>query len=303
MASKVRSKPKLNRRKLFEGGVTGLLVASALVSVFVLLVVFLFLLGNSLPFFQNNDIWKFFTGTVWRPFEDFPSYGILPLFVGTLMITLVASVIAIPIGLGCTIYISEIASQDVKSILKPIIELLAGVPSVIYGLFAALVLSDWVMAAFEPNTRLNALNGAIILAVMMIPILVSIAEEALNAVPRSLREASFALGATRWETLRRTIIPAALPGIVAAIVLAIGRAVGETMAVIMATGNATQFTFNILASMRPLTAALAIDVPEATVGSMAYHSLFAVGLVLFIITFALNIVAEYVLAKFKEAYH
>lgn len=303
MASKVRSKPKRNRRKLFEGGVTGLLVASALVSVFVLLVVFLFLLGNSLPFFQNNDIWKFFTGTVWRPFEDFPSYGILPLLVGTLMITLVASVIAIPIGLGCTIYISEIASQDVKSILKPIIELLAGVPSVIYGLFAALVLSDWVMAAFEPNTRLNALNGAIILAVMMIPILVSIAEEALNAVPRSLREASFALGATRWETLRRTIIPAALPGIVAAIVLAIGRAVGETMAVIMATGNATQFTFNILASMRPLTAALAIDVPEATVGSMAYHSLFAVGLVLFIITFALNIVAEYVLAKFKEAYH
>lgn len=303
MASKVRSKPKLNRRRLFEGGVTGLLMASALVSVFVLLVVFLFLLGNSLPFFQNNDIWKFFTGTVWRPFEDFPSYGILPLFVGTVMITLVASVIAIPIGLGCTIYISEIASQDVKNILKPVIELLAGVPSVIYGLFAALVLSDWVMAVFEPNTRLNALNGALILAVMMIPILVSIAEEALNAVPRNLREASFALGATRWGTLRRTIIPAALPGIVAAIVLAIGRAVGETMAVIMATGNATQFTFNILASMRPLTAALAIDVPEATVGSMAYHSLFAVGLVLFIITFALNIVAEYVLAKFKEAYH
>ncbi|OPY32453.1 MAG: phosphate transporter permease subunit PstC [Methanomassiliicoccales archaeon PtaU1.Bin124] len=290
-------------RKIFEGGMTGLLLACALVSVLVLLMVFMFLLGNSLPFLQNNDIWQFLTGTHWLPFGDFPSYGILPLFVGTLMVTLVASLIAIPVGLGATIYLSEIASPQVRNVLKPVIEILAGIPSVIYGLFAALVLSDWIMVIFEPNTRLNALNGALILAVMMIPIMVSVAEEALNSVPRNLREASLALGATRWETLKMTIVPAALPGIVAAIILSMGRAVGETMAVIMATGNSTQFTFNILASMRPLTAALAIDVPEATVGSMAYYSLFAVGLVLFIITFALNLVAEYVLARFKEAYH
>jgi ABC-type phosphate transport system permease subunit len=150
-------------RKIIEGGLTGLLFACALVSVFILLLVFLFLLGNSLPFLENNDIWKFLTGTVWRPFAEFPSYGIMPLFIGTLMITLVAAVIAIPIGLGCTIYLSEIASPGVKKILKPVIEVLAGVPSVIYGLFAALVLSDWVMTMFSPDTRLNALNGALIL--------------------------------------------------------------------------------------------------------------------------------------------
>lgn len=304
MKMSARKVPKSRKgvRKIIEGGLTGLLFACALVSVSVLLLVFLFLLGNSLPFLQNNDVWSFLTGTVWRPFNEFPSYGILALFVGTLMVTLVAALIAIPIGLGCTLYLSEIASPGVRKVLKPVIEILAGVPSVVYGLFAALVLSDWVMTIFEPATRLNALNGALILAVMMIPILVSISEEALNSVPRSLREASFALGATRWETLKMSIVPAALPGIIAAIILSIGRAVGETMAVIMATGNATQFTFNILASMRPMTAALAIDVPEATAGSMAYHSLFAVGLMLFVITFALNIIAEYVLVKFKEAY-
>ncbi len=295
-------KPRRGLRGIFEAGISSVLFACALVSMITLALVFYFLLNNSIPFFANNDIIAFLTGTVWRPFSEFPSYGILPLLVGTFMISMVAALIAIPIGLGCTIYLSEIASPDVKKILKPVIEILAGVPSVIYGLFAALVLSEWVMDIFNPPTRLNALNGAIILSVMMIPILVSIAEEAMNSVPGSLKEASFALGATRWETIRRTVIPAALPGIIAAIVLSIGRAVGETMAVIMATGNSSQFTFNILYSMRPLTAALAIDVPEATVNSMPYYSLFAVGLVLFVITFGLNLIADHVLGKYKEAY-
>jgi len=303
MAVKKTSHSGRGKQKAIEGGMTGVLFLCAAASVLVLAMIFLFLLSNSLPFFENNDVWKFFTGTSWKPFNDVPSYGIVPLFVGTLMITLVASLMAIPVGFGCTLYISEVASPEVRNYLKPIIEVLAGIPSVIYGLFAALVLSNWVADIFHPLTRLNALNGALILAVMMIPILVSIAEEALNSVPKSLREASYALGATRWETLRQTIIPAALPGIVAAVVLSIGRAVGETMAVIMATGNSSQFTFDILQSMRPMTAALAIDIPEATVGSMAYNSLFAVGLVLFVITFALNIIAEYVLAKFKEVYN
>lgn len=301
-ATKILKKGK-GLQKVKEGGITGLMFLCALASVIILVIVAAFLFYNSYPFLSTTNIWDFLTGNVWLPFGEFPSYGILGLFLATLLITLYASLIAVPIGLGCTIYLNEIASPQVRNVLKPVIEILAGVPSVIYGLFAALVLSNWIMDLFDPPTRLNGLNGAIILSVMMIPILVSIAEEALNSVPRSLREASFALGATRWETLSRTIIPAALPGIVAAIVLSIGRAVGETMAVIMATGNATQFTLDILDSMRPLTAALAIDVPEATVGSVAYHSLFAVGLILFIITFALNIIADYVLARFKEAYH
>ncbi|MCE5296568.1 MAG: phosphate ABC transporter permease subunit PstC [Euryarchaeota archaeon] len=303
MAILKSSHRKRKKQELVEGGITGVLFLCAIASILVLMMIFLFLLSNSLPFFEQNDVWRFFTGTEWKPFNDIPSYGIVPLFVGTLMITLVASLIAIPIGLGCTLYLSEVAGPQVRNYLKPIIEVLAGIPSVIYGLFAALVLSNWIADIFHPLTRLNGLNGAIILAIMMIPILVSIAEEALNSVPGNLREASYALGATRWETLKRTIIPASLPGIVAAVVLSIGRAVGETMAVIMATGNSTQFTFNILESMRPMTAALAIDIPEATVGSMPYYSLFAVGLVLFVITFVLNILAEYILTKFKEAYN
>jgi phosphate ABC transporter permease protein PstC len=301
MAFKIK-KSKWGLSRIKEEGAKGLLFACALVSLVTLGLVFFFLLFNSIPFFQNNDLWAFLTGKVWQPFSDYPLYGVLPLLMGTILVSLVAAIIAIPIGIGCTIYLSEIADPRVKRILKPIIEVLAGVPSVVYGLFAALVLSNWIFDIFHPVARLNALNGALILSVMMIPILVSVAEEAMNSVPGSLREASLALGATKWETIRRVILPASLPGIVAAIVLSIGRAVGETMAVIMATGSATQFTTSILDSVRPITAALAIDVPESVAGSMQYYSLFAVGLLLFAITFTINLVADYVLTRYKEAY-
>ena len=287
MAKKI-TKRRNKLSNLFESGVFVLLLICALISIVALALVFIFLLGNSIPFFTSVDAWSFLTGKVWTPFNTPPLYGVLPLLMGTILVTFVGALIAIPIGIGCTIYLSEIANPKVKKVLKPTIEVLAGIPSVVYGLFAALVLSNWIVEIFNPVTRLNALNGAIILAIMMIPILVSVAEEAMNSVPGSLREASFALGANRWETIRRTIIPSALPGIVAGIVLAIGRAVGETMAVIMATGNATQFTTDILASVRTMTAALAIDIPESIVGSQQYYSLFAVGLTLFIITFAIN---------------
>lgn len=300
MAVKLKRSKKIGNAE--EGTAKVLLFACALVSFLTLGLVFIFLLGNSLPFFQGNDLWAFLTGKVWQPFSDYPSYGVLPLLMGTILVSLVAALIAIPIGVGCTVYLSEIAHPRVKQVLKPVIEVLAGVPSVVYGLFAALVLSNWITDLFHPLARLNALNGALILSVMMIPILVSVAEEAMNAVPGSLREASLALGATRWETIRRVVIPASLPGIVAAIVLSVGRAVGETMAVIMATGSATQFTTSILDSVRPITAALAIDVPESVAGSMQYYSLFAVGLLLFVITFAINLIADYVLARYKEAY-
>ena len=300
MAVKLKRSKKIGNAE--EGTAKVLLFACALVSVLTLGLVFIFLLGNSLPFFQSNDLWAFLTGKVWQPFSDYPSYGVLPLLMGTILVSLVAALIAIPIGVGCTVYLSEIAHPRVKKVLKPVIEVLAGVPSVVYGLFAALVLSNWITGLFHPLARLNALNGALILSVMMIPILVSVAEEAMNAVPGSLREASLALGATRWETIRRVVIPASLPGIVAAIILSVGRAVGETMAVIMATGSATQFTTSILDSVRPITAALAIDVPESVAGSMQYYSLFAVGLLLFVITFAINLIADYVLARYKEAY-
>ena len=289
-------------RRYAESGITGVLGGCGIVSVLILALVFIFLITNSIPFFQSVGLTNFFTGTQWDPFGSEAMWGVLPLLSGTLLVSFVGAIIAIPIGLGCTIYLSELADSKIKKILKPAIEILAGVPSVIYGLFAALVLSNWIMELFDPLYRLNALNGAIILAIMMIPIQVSISEEALNAVPRNLREASYAMGATRWETIKGVIIPAALPGIIASIALAIGRAVGETMAVLMATGNASQFSFDILTSVRTMTAALAIDVPEAAIGSLQYQGLFAVGLLLFIITFVINLIADMVLSKYQETY-
>ncbi|MDD1770190.1 MAG: phosphate ABC transporter permease subunit PstC [Methanomassiliicoccales archaeon] len=302
MARKIAARRRRLLRTFLESGIATALFVCALVSVAVLILVFTYLVGNALPFFGIENLGKFLGGTVWAPFATNPQYGVLPLLMGTIMVSFVGALIAVPIGIGCTIYLSEIAGPTVRKWLKPAIEVLASIPSVVYGLFAALVLSEWLKVVFDPVTRLNALNGAIILAVMMIPILVSIAEEAMNSVPRHLKEASLALGANRWETIRRTIIPAALPGIVAAVVLSVGRAVGETMAVIMATGNSTQFTTNILASVRTMTATLAIDVPEAANGSDQYYALFAVGLLLFIITFAINIIASYVMARYREAY-
>ena len=180
--------------------------------------------------------------------------------------------------------------------------MLAGIPSVVYGFFALVVLSQWISDIFHPATTLNLFNGAVMLAVMMIPIMVSLSEDAINAVPRSLREASLALGMTRWETIRRVILPAAMPGIVATIVLSIGRAVGETMTVLMATGNASALTFNIFQSGQTMTATIAIEMGEVDAGSTHYYGLFAVGLLLFILTFAINLIADRIMQRFAEGY-
>jgi len=272
-------------------------------SVAALAAVFGELLLGAFPAFTSIDIIDFFTGTVWNPSHPmYPLYGILPLFVGTLMVSFGAALIAIPIGLGCSIWLAELASPRVKAIFKPAIEVLAGIPSVIFGFFALVILSEWIAAVFDPVTKLNALNGAIMLAVMMVPIMVTVAEDAMNAVPRSLREASLALGATKWETIRHVVVPASISGVVAAIVLAFGRAVGETMTVLMATGNATLLHFDMLRSVQTMTAAIAIDFGEVEFGSEHYHVLFLVGLVLFVITFLINFLAVWITKRFKEDY-
>jgi phosphate transport system permease protein len=301
--AKARSAFGKKRFRLSEGLTSAAILVCALVSVSSLLLVFGFLLGNASPFFQAYPPSQFLSGTTWDPFRPGdPTFGILPLFTATFLISLVAAVLAVPIGLGCSIYLSELANPKVKGFLKPVIEVMAGIPSVILGLFAALILSQWIAAIFDPGSTLNALNGAVILGIMMIPIQVTISEEAMNSVPHNLREASYALGATKWETIRRVVVPAALSGIIASIVLALGRAIGETMAVLMATGNAPQFTFDLLKSMQTMTAALANEIPEAASGSIQYQGLFAVGLVLFIFTFAVNSIADIVLARYREAY-
>jgi len=278
-------------------------MAATWISVLALAAVFTELLLGAFPAFTSINIVDFFTGTVWNPSHPlYPLYGVLPLFVATLMVAFAAALIAIPIGLGCTIYLAELASPRVKAIFKPAIEILAGIPSVIFGFFALVILSEWIAMVFDPVNKLNALNGAIMLAVMMIPIMVTVAEDAINAVPNNLREASLALGATRWETVRHVVLPSALSGIVAAIVLAFGRAVGETMTVLMATGNSTLLSFDFLRSVQTMTAAIAIDFGEVASGSDHYHVLFLVGLMLFVITFVINFLADWVVRRFREEY-
>jgi len=272
-------------------------------SVLALGAVFGELLLGALPAFYSINIIDFFSGTVWNPSHPvYPLYGILPLLVGTLMVSFGAALIAIPIGLGCTIWLAELAHPRLKAIFKPALEILAGIPSVIFGFFALVILSEWIAVMFDPVTKLNALNGAIMLAVMMIPIMVTVAEDAMHAVPDSLREASLALGATRWETIRHVVLPASLSGIVAAVVLGFGRAVGETMTVLMATGNASMLHFDLLRSVQTMTAAIAIDFGEVEFYSEHYHVLFLVGLTLFVITFIINLLADWVTRRYREEY-
>lgn len=281
-----------------------LLIAS--VSFIVLALVIYTLFSNAVPAFVNfgnNDttnLWAFLTGSTWDPNAQI--YGILPLVAGTFLVSILASLIAIPIGIGCTIYISEIAHPKVRGLLKPAIEVLAGIPSVIYGLFGLLILAPYIKQIFSISSGTNALNGAIMLAIMMVPIMVSLSEDAINSVPKNLREASMALGSTRWETMRSVVLPAALSGIVAAIILSIGRAVGETMVVLMVTGNSALLTLDPLSSVQPMTSAIAIDVGEVAGGSLHYNVLFAVGVMLFILTFLINIFADWIMKHYSEGY-
>jgi phosphate transport system permease protein len=286
-----------------DGIIRFLLFIAAITSIVVLALVFISLLWEALPAFVEIGPIKMLTGTSWNPVSiKNPVYGMIPLMWGTFLVSIMASAIAIPVGMGCTLYVHEVAHPRIKGFLKPVIEILAGIPSVVYGFFALVILADWINAALDSTTRLNALNGAIMLAVMMIPIMVSLSEDALNSVPTELKEASYALGATRWETLRGVMIPAAFSGIVAAIVLSLGRAIGETMTVLMATGNTAIIELDPLHSVETMTAVIAIEMGEVAQGSLHYNALFAVGVVLFAITFIVNSVAEYIMGRFSEVY-
>lgn len=302
-----RQRVTAQRRRFYDRAVYVILTIVSLFAILVLAAVAVFLFINSYPAFFLIDQWQFFTGTVWDPTNPIePIYGMLPLLVATLVVTFISALIAIPIGLGATIYLSEIAHPRVRKVLKPAIEVLAGIPSVVLGFFALTVFAKFLWETFAPGWRpddyLNLFNGAVFLAIMMVPIIVSLSEDAMNSVPRSLKEASLALGMTRWETMWKVVIPAARPGIVAAIMLSVGRAVGETMVVVMATGSSPQLTWNPFSSGQPITSTIAIEIGEVAANTPHYHVLFELGLVLFAITFALNFVADYAMRKYTERY-
>ena len=277
------------------------LFISAILSIIILSLVFIFLFKEAIPAFFEISLFDFLFGNEWFPssFRD-PRFGALPLIIGSFLVVITAIIIAVPIGVICAIYIAEIANPQLREIVKPTIEVLAGIPSVVYGFIAMVLLAEIVHNVFNTTYRLNALNGALILSVMILPTIVSIAEDAIVAVPREYKEASLALGATRWETLWNVTLPASRSGITIAIMLGLGRAVGETMAVLMATGNSPVVTLSLLNSVETMTAVIAIEMGEVVFGSLHYHALFAIGLLLFIITFVINLVVDYAVHKSRR---
>ena len=284
-------------RKIKEFIIENLILLSGVASIFFVVLIFLFLLKEGLAVFQTVSISDFLLGKKWYPISEPAKLGILPLILGSLVVTFGATVISIPIGVACAVYIAEIAPGRIKEVLKAGIELLAAIPSVVLGFIGMVTLVPLVKNVFHLPTGLTALSGSIMLAFMAMPTIVSIAEDALYSVPKTYKEGAFALGATHWQTIWRVMLPAASSGIVAAVMLGIGRVIGETMAVMMITGNSAVIPKSILIPVRTLTATVAAEMGEAVVGSEHFFALFAVGIVLFIISFAINVTADLFLHK------
>jgi phosphate transport system permease protein len=272
----------------------------ASMSILILGLIVAFLFREGIPLFGVVSVRDFLFGAEWYPTFNPPSFGIWPLIVGSLIVTLFATLIAVPLGVLSAVYISEIAPPLIKEILKPMIELLAGLPSVVLGFFGMVVLAPWLQDTFDLPTGLNIINASIMLALMAVPTISSISEDALYAVPREFKEASYALGATRSETILKVIIPSALSGISTAVILGMARAIGETMVVLMVAGGAGAIPESLFDSVRPMPASIAAEMGEAPFRSEHYYALFATGIVLFILTLVFNLVADYVSHKFKE---
>jgi phosphate transport system permease protein len=293
----------LRRRwRIGEKFIEGWIFLTGLLAIVVLLGIIALLLKEGLPTFLYTPPWEFFFGTKWYPVSEPPTFGIMPFFVSTLWVTLVATAISVPVGVACAAYLAEVAPDKVRETVKPVIELLAGIPSVVMGFIGLMLLSPLVQSAFNLNTGLCGLSAGIMLALMSLPIIVSVSEDALRAVPDQFRQASYALGATRWETIIHVSIPAALSGITAAVMLGVGRAIGETMTVLMVAGGALAVPVSPTEPMMPMTAAIASGIGNAVRGGLQYQALFAIGLILFILTLSVNIVADRVLDRQKRKF-
>jgi len=275
------------------------LFATASTSILIVIGIFVFV-GKEAGQFAIEPGAKELLGSRWVPVSfQKESFGLLPLITGSLLVTFLASLLTVPFGVGSSVYISELARPVEREILKPFIEILAGIPSVVIGFFGLVVLAPLIKAVFRLPTGLTALAGAVLLALMAIPTVISISEDAIRSVPESYKAASLALGASKMQTIWRVTVPAALPGIIAAVMLGMGRVIGETMAVMMVTGNAAVITASPFDSVRTMTATIAAEMGEVPFGSDHYRALFCVGIVLLLATFGLNMVAQKVLKKYR----
>lgn len=275
----------------------------ALISILTTVGIIYTLLNETIEFFKQVPIIDFFTGTVLKPLSQNPEFGILPLINGTILSSLIAMLVAGPIGIMAAIYLSEYASDRVRRVLKPMLEVLAGIPTIVYGFFAFTFVTPILRSIWPSIDATNILSPGIVMGVMIIPMIASLSEDAMSSVPNSMREGAFALGATRLESTFKVVIPAALSGIIASFILGISRAIGETMIVTIASGSSKNFTFDITESMQTMTAYI-VEVAggEAPAGSTIYFSLYAVAMTLFVFTLIMNLLARYVSRKFREEY-
>jgi len=289
----------MSRKRPHEILIESSIFLAGTISILFVILIFIFLLKEGLALFKTVSLASFLTGKVWYPISYPPRFGTLPLILGSVWITVGAIVISVPIGVACAVYIAEVAPPWLREILKASVEFLAAVPSIVLGFIGLVTLVPLVQEVFNLPTGLTALSGSLMLGFMAMPTIVSIMEDALTAVPRSYREGALALGATRWQAIWRVVIPAASSGVIAAVMLGVGRVIGETMAVMMITGNAARIPTSLLQPVRTMTATIAAEMGEAVQGSPHYASLFAIGIVLFVITFIINLIADFFLHKEK----
>ena len=280
-----------------------ILLACALLSVATTIGIVISLVVQGWSFFMEVSLWEFLTGTRWSPILKPRAHGVLPLVGGTMLVSIIAIFFAAPVGLGAAIYLSEYAADRVRRIVKPILEVLAGVPTIVYGYFALTFVTPYLQNIIPNMIVFNALSAGLVMGIMIIPMVSSLSEDAMIAVPRSLRNGAYALGATRFEVALRVVVPAALSGIIASFILAISRAIGETMLVTIAAGATPKLTANPLESIQTMTAYIVqLSLGEAPFGSLEYNTIFAVGLLLFVITLIMNLIGSLVVNRWRQKY-
>jgi len=288
------------KRQTVEKSVQKIFFLIAMASITTLFLIMVFLFREGLPIFKTVSVKEFVFGHYWYPTSEPPDFGIFPLIIASLSVTVASAAISIPLGVMTAVYLAEIASKKVSEIAKPVVELLAALPSVVIGFFGMVLVAPFLQKVFNIPTGLNMFNAALMLAFMSIPTICSISEDAIHSVPIALKEASMALGATHLETIVRVILPASISGISTAVILGLSRAIGETMVVLMVAGGAAMLPESIFDPVRPMPASIASEMAEAPVGGEHYYALFATGVVLFLFTLIFNVAADHIAYKYKQ---
>ncbi len=289
-----------SRKRRNEKIIHSFLFIVAFSSIIILLAISIFLIKEGVPIFKEVSVKDFVFGHYWYPTSDPPDFGIFPLIMASVDVTALATIIAVPLGLLTAIYLAECASPSVRQVVKPLVELIAAFPSVVIGFFGMVVVAPFLQSTFNIPTGLNMFNAALMLSFMSIPTICSLSEDAIYAVPKEVKEASLALGATHWETIIRVTLPASISGISTAVILGMSRAIGETMVVLMVAGGAALIPSSIFDPVRPMPASIAAEMAEAPYGSNHYHALFAIGIVLFFMTFVFNFIADRISKRYRQ---